>query len=361
MKNRIMPCLVTTFIITFLYGCSIPEPVREIDKYLKGLNSENQFSGVVLIAKDGDPILERAYGIANRNYDVPNQLDTKFNLGSMNKMFTAVAIMQIAEQGMISVEDRIIDLLPEYPNQEVAEAVTVHHLLTHTSGLGNILTQESREASNDLYKTLRDYLPLFVDKPLLFEPGTRAAYSNAGYIVLGLIIEEISEQSYLEYIRENISRRCEMLDTDSYEADRVVADKAIGYAGNIRSYGEVSSNIYLLPFKGNSAGGGYSTAGDLIRFSNCLVNYQLLNQEYVEILLEGKNSKPIPGMEGDYAYGFVVDRINDQRIVGHGGSMPGVCSNMDIYIDSGYTVVILSNSSYDCIRVIKETRQTLVE
>lgn len=334
--------------------------VDDIANYLEELDAEEQFSGVVLIAKDGEPIFERAYGIANRNYDVPNQMDTKFNLGSMNKMFTAVAIMQLVEQGKISVDDKIIDLLPDYPNHKVVENITVHHLLTHTSGLGDILTQEYRYAAKDLYKTLKDYLPLFVDKPLIFDPGSGAAYSNAGYIVLGIIIEEISGLTYFEYIKENIYQQCRMMNTGSYEVDRVVANKAIGYAGNIRSYGELSSNIYWLPFKGNSAGSGYSTAGDVLNFSQCLLDHQLLSPEFTDILLEGKGSKPIPGMEGESAYGFGVDLINNQHVVGHGGALPGVCSNLDIFVDLGYTVVILSNSSHDCIRVMIEIRETLL-
>lgn len=333
--------------------------VVELENYLEELAREDKYSGVVLIAKDGLPILERAYGIADRNYDIPNQLDTKFNLASMNKMFTAVAILQLVEQGRISLEDRIIDLFPDYPNPEAVKIITVHHLLTHTSGLGDIMGQEYRDRSPDYYKTHRDYLEVFADKLLLFDPGSRAAYSNAGYLVLGIIIEEVTGSTYYEYIDENIYQRCGMMESGSYEADRVLPNKAIGYAGNIRSYGEVSSNIYLIPFRGISAGGGYSTAGDMNKFSNCLVNHQLLSPEFTELLLEGKDSKPIPGMEGEYAYGFVDDLVNSQRIVGHGGAMPGVCTSLDIYLDSGYTVVLLSNSSHDCIKVILKTRQTL--
>ena len=291
---------------------------------------------------------------------MPNQLDTKFNLGSMNKMFTAVAILQLVEQGKISVDDQIIKHIPEYPNQEVANIVTIHQLLTHTSGMGNVLTQEYREASKDLYSELNDYLPLFVDKPLQFEPGTRFSYSNAGFIVLGMVIEETTGLTYFDYVKENIYQPCGMRDTNSFETDRVVPNIAIGYAGNIRNYGGLSSNFYLLPYKGNSAGGGYSTIGDMLKFSNCLVNHQLLDPEWTEILMEDKVDSPIPGIGGKYAYGFGVGMMNNHRVVGHGGSLPGVCSNLDIFIDLGYTVVILSNSSNDCLRVITKIRVALL-
>jgi D-alanyl-D-alanine carboxypeptidase len=360
MKRTI--CFLFSICITItLCGCKTPDPIRDIAKYLEELDAKEQFSGVVLIAKDGDPIFVGAYGIANRNYDVPNQLDTKFNLGSMNKMFTAVAILQLIEKGKIAVDDKVIDHIPGYPNQEVAKKVTIHQLLTHTSGIGgNVLTQEYREASKDLYRELNDYLPLFVDKPLRFEPGTRGSYSNAGYIVLGMIIEETTGQTYYEYVKENIYQPCGMMDTDSFETDRVVPNIAIGYAGNLRNYDGLSSNIYLLPYKGISAGGGYSTVGDMLKFSNCLVNYQLLSPVWTNILLEEKVDRPIPGLGAKYAYGFMVGMMNNHRVVGHGGSLPGVCTNLAIFTDLGYTVVTLSNSSNDCIRVNPKIYETLL-
>lgn len=361
MKTRILLCLAATLIAAFLSGCGIPEPISEIDKYLEELNSEERFSGAVLIAKDGEPIFQEAYGIANRNYDVPNQIDTKFNLGSMNKMFTAVAVLQLVEQGKIAVEDRIIDHVPAYPNQEAANLVTIHQLLTHSSGLSFMDTQKFSETSKDLYQEIKDYLPLFADKPLLFEPGTQSYYSNSGYVVLGIIIEETTGQSYYDYVMENIYQPCGMAETDSFETDRVVPNIAVGYAGNLRNYGELSSNWYALPFKGIPAGGGYSTVGDMLKFSSCLLNHQLLSPDMTEMLLEPKVSSPIPGMDGEYAYGFSVGRIHNHRVVGHGGSLPGVCSILNMYVDLGYAVVVLSNSSNDCLRVIINIQEALLD
>jgi len=358
--KRVIFTWLSFIIVISLCACGAPDPIREIASHLEELDAEEKFSGAVLIARDGSPVLERAYGIANRNYDLPNQLDTKFNLGSMNKMFTAVAVLQLVEQGLISVDDRIIEHLPAYPNQEVADKVTIHQLLTHTSGMGDMSAQEFSDTSKDKFKQHNDYLPLFVDQPMKFEPGTLSSYSNTGYIVLGLIIEQTSGQTYYDYVRENIYQPCGMTDTDSFETDRVVPNIAIGYAGNLRNYGELASNFYSLPFKGISAGGGYSTVGDMLKFSNCLLNHQLLSPEFTEILLEGKVDSPIPGWEGKYAYGFMVSMLNDHRVVGHGGSLPGVCSNLEILPDLGYTVVILSNSSNDCIRVMIKIHETLL-
>jgi CubicO group peptidase (beta-lactamase class C family) len=359
MRTKITAWFLLCLLIA-ICGCSRPDPIREVANYLDELNTEGKFSGAVLIAKDGEPVFERAYGIANRNYDVPNQTDTKFNLGSMNKMFTAVTVLQLVEGGKIAVEDMVGEHLPEYPNQEVADKVTIHQLLTHTSGMGDIISQEWLETSNDRYKTLEDHLPLFVDHPLLFEPGSRGSYSNAGFIVLGLIVEATTGGTYYDYVKENIYQPCRMTDTDSYETDRIVPNIAIGYAGNLRNYGDLASNFYWLPFKGNSEGGGYSTAGEMLGFSNCLMGHQLLSPEFTELLLEEKADSPVPGWDGKYAYGFMVSVVDNHRVVGHGGSLPGACANLDIVDDLGYTVVILSNSSHDCVRVIIKTREVLL-
>lgn len=342
-----------------LLGCQPQDSLDNIASYLEELDAEEKFSGVVLIAKDGEPILEKAYGEANRNYDVPNQLNTKFNLGSMNKMFTAVAMLQLVEQEKVSVDDKIIEHIPEYPNQEVAKIVTIHQLLTHTSGLGDFFNQEWSNTSKDHYKDLIDYLPLFVDHPLQFEPGTQFSYSNAGFIVLGIIIEQITGQTYFDFVRDNIYQPCGMNDTGFYEADRVVPNIAVGYAGFIRNYDDDASNFYKIPFIGSSAGGGYGTSGDMLKFSNCLVNHKLLNQELTKTLLEDKVYNPNPDIKGNYGYGFMVSAVNNHRVVGHSGGFPGACTNLDIFIDMGYTAVVLSNSSYDCVRVKVKIRETL--
>ncbi len=356
-----IPILGVFCISMILLGCNKSGFKGEIAIYLDDLAAKDSFSGVVLVARDGKPILEKAYGWANRDHEIPNQVDTKFNLGSMNKMFTAIAVLQLAQQGKLAVDDTIVEHLPDYPNREVAGQVTIHHLLTHTSGLGDFFTAEFLEISKDRFRTLNDYLPLFVDQPLQFEPGSQGSYSNAGYIVLGLIIEEITGQSYFDYVRENIYQPCGMANTDSYETDKVVPNIATGYSRFISKDGSVSSNVFFNPAKGSSAGGGYSTAEDMLNFSNCLMNHQLLNFELTDVLLEGKVDSPNLGDGAEYGYGFGVRMMNSHRIVGHGGGAPGVCSNLDIFLDLGYTVVILSNSDYDCHPVKTRIRETLLE
>jgi CubicO group peptidase (beta-lactamase class C family) len=329
----------------------IPAWVGGLSEYIEGLASAGQFSGTVLIAQNGDPLLEKAYGLADKSRNIPIGIDTKFNLGSMNKMFTAVAIMQLVEQGRLSVDEKIIDVYPEYPNRSVAETVTIHQLLTHTAGMGDCFSGEFFTMPREQLKDIDGYLPLFVDKPLQFEPGSQYAYSNEGYIVLGLVIEKITGQSYYDYVMENIHLPAGMLNTDSYDLDTPVEGMATGYTtqdaeGN--ETGTLTENTSLMPIRGTPAGGGYSTAPDLLRFSDALLKHQILGPEMTENLLAGK----VEIRENIlYAYGFMDKLLGAQRVVGHGGNAPGVCNLMDIYPDHGYVIIVLSNTDSDCLSV----------
>jgi len=316
------------------------EIVEKTTAFLEELNARGGFSGAVLIAKDGAPILKKAYGYANRSFNVPNQVDTKFNLGSMNKMFTATAIMQLVELGKITLDGKIIDYVPDYPNKDVATKVTIHQLLTHTAGLGNYWTEEYMKSSKDLFREVEDYLPLFVNDKLLFEPGSQFSYSNAGFMVLGLIIEKVTGENYFDYVREYVYQSSGMINTDAYETDYVVPNLAIGYTRLEARPGELKNNLYLHVVKGGPAGGGYSTVEDLLSFANALMNNELLSAENTELMTTGKVQTEPHIM---YCYGF-RDRVeNGHHIVGHTGGFPGINGYLGIFKDLGYTVAALSN------------------
>src|SRR5205085_2821805 len=201
---------------------------QSLTAYLDGLAKEDHFSGVVLIAKGGKPFFVKAYGLADKEKSLPNSPQTKFNLGSMNKMFTAVAIAQLAEQGKLSFDDKVGKFLPDYPNKDVASKVTIHHLLTHTSGLGSYWNARF-DARRAQIKAVADYLGLFADEPLLFEPGARFEYSNSGFIVLGAIIEKVSGESYYDYVRKHIYEPAGMKNTDAYQMTEATPNLAMGY------------------------------------------------------------------------------------------------------------------------------------
>lgn len=316
---------------------------KELDDFLQRAVAADEFSGAVLLARNDHVVFEKAYGLANKDTNTPNKIDTKFNLGSMNKMFTAVAIAQLAERGKLSFSDTVGKLLPDYPNKEVAAKVTVHQLLTHTSGMG-MYHNETYFANLDKMKTVADLVPLFVNDKLAFEPGTKWQYSNSGYVVLGLIIEKLSGKDYFEYVKQNIFKPAGMVNSDSYETGKPVPNIALGYTRMQFGRGPDPSaprQPNSRPAKGSPAGGGYSTVEDMLKFSIALRSNKLLSQKYTDLVMTGQVETQGPGAK--YAYGFGDKEINGQRIVGHNGGAPGIGANFDMFPKLGYTAVVLTN------------------
>lgn len=319
--------------------------VKELASFLEASRAADLFSGAVLIARDSQPVFTKAYGLASIAAGTPNNEQTKFNIGSLNKMFTAVAIAQLAERGKLSFTDTVVKILPDYLNKTVAEKVTIHQLLTHTSGMGNY-QNATYSANLNKMKTVADLLPLFASDPLAFEPGTKWQYSNAGYALLGLIIEKTSGQNYFDYVEEHIFRPAGMVNTDSYEREKAVPNLAVGYtrmneSGRADPSVPRRENTSTRPAKGSPAGGGYSTVEDLFRFSVALRGHKLLTQKYTEIVMTGQVE--VGGPVGKYAYGFSDKMFNGRHVVGHNGGGPGIGANFDMFPDLGYTAVVLTN------------------
>ena len=339
----------------------------ELDRYLEKLTAAGVFSGTVLVAKGGTSLYAKGYGTADARTGARNGVDTKFNLGSMNKMMTAVAIAQLVEQGNVSFDAPIGRYAPGLPD-DVAEQVTGHHLLTHTSGLGDCFGPRFDQEKERL-RARRDYLRLFIDEPLRFEPGTGWSYSNGGFILLGLIVEQVSGKNYYDYIREHIYTPTGMTSSDSYLRDEPVPNLAVGYTVPLPpDPAELTIDILnapradnrtMLPVQGSSAGGGYSTVEDLLKFDQALRSYTLLSRELTETVLTGRVPLPFDGEEL-YGYGFQEERYNGTRITGHGGGFPGVSAKLDIYRDLGYTVVVLANIDGGAQPVIAKIRELLV-
>jgi CubicO group peptidase (beta-lactamase class C family) len=263
---------------------TVPEPkaneaefVAAVRAYLEDRTRTDAFSGVVLVAKDARVVFHEAFGFADREAKVPNRKDTRFNLGSINKSFTRVAIYQLARKGRLSLDDKIARFLPDYPNADAAAKVTIRQLLNMTSGIGDFFGGRYGATPKDKIRGLRDYLPLFADLPLEFEPGTKNKYSNGGYIVLGLIIEKASGVDYYAYIRENVFKPCGMLASDWFARDAKVPNLAKGYTleGEGTGPGRVLNHA-TLPGRGSSAGGGYSTAEDMLKYVLALKDKKIL-------------------------------------------------------------------------------------
>jgi len=316
------------------------ELAKEVDAKLSRLAGQDQFSGAVLIAKGGRPVWQKAYGYADRDAGTPNNTETRFRLGSMNKMFTSVSVAQLVQAGKLKYTDTVADLLPDYPNKEAARKITLHHLLTHTSGLGDFFGPEFMQKKDGL-RELKDYLPLFAGKPLRFEPGADFSYSNGGFIVLGLVIEKVSGENYYDYVRKHVYDAAGMKASGSVPKTEKVANLAVGYTRR-NEEGRLVDNRDTLPWRGMSAGGGDSTVGDLMRFAEALRNHKLLNAELTETVTTGK-TRPGPNANRKYAYGFEENFVSGHRVVGHGGGAPGMNGMLHILMDNGYTVVVLAN------------------
>jgi len=280
--------------------------IAAFGKFLDDMAARDLFSGTVLVARGNDTLLQKSYGFANKEGNVANTNETKYNIGSINKTFTRVALTQLRREGKIDFSKTLRTYLPDYASP-IADKITIQQLYDMSSGMGDIFGPKFDDRSKEGVRALADYVPFFIDQPLEFEPGTRRRYSNAGYIVLGLVIERLSGMSYYDYVRAKIFAPAGMNDTDSYALDAIVPNRATGYVGPKHA----RSNLYELPARGSSAGGGYSTAGDLLRFTRAIP--KLLSAEDAAAFTSG----------------------------GWAGGTAGV--NAAIELEGEYTIIVLSN------------------
>lgn len=329
------------------------EPARDeqgrlgqIRRALEKAANEHQFSGALLIARKDEVLLEMAAGPARLQPPTTNTTATRFHLGSMPKMFTATAALQLVQQGKLSLDAPISTYLPDYPNQDHAKKITLHHLLTHTSGLGDYFGEQF-DRQKGAIRRLEDYYQFFSRQPLQFEPGKDWAYSNAGMLLAGLIVERVSGMSYDGYLRRHVFGPAGMDATGNNRVDEEVEGLAQGYTrfnGPDIFHVEPASepNTHTLPPRGGPAGGGYSTLGDLHRFARALLGNRLLDAKHTRILTEGKVSLPF-GPGARYAYGFQEMEVAGRRAIGHSGGAPGMNAVLRIVPDRQLVLIVLSN------------------
>jgi D-alanyl-D-alanine carboxypeptidase len=308
----------------------------ELRRRLERDAASGRFAGAVLVARGGRTLFEGAYGAADRARNASNGVDTRFRIGSMNKMFTAVAILKLAQQGKLRLDAPLGTYLTDYPNKDVASKVTIHHLLTHTGGTGDIFGPQFAEKRLEL-RTVGDYVTLYGARGLDFEPGARWDYSNYGFILLGAVIERVSGESYYDFVERHVFAPAGMTATGSAPEDSAVAGRSVGYT---RFIGDtLGPNDETLPWRGTSAGGGYSTVRDLARFAAALVEHRLLDARHTELLTTGK----VDAFGDKYAYGFIDRTVDGMRLVGHGGGAPGMNGELLVEPTSGTVVAVLSN------------------
>ena len=304
---------------------------------LEAATAANQFSGAVLVVRDGVTLFEGAYGLANREQGTPNTLDTQFRVASMNKMLTAVAVLQLVQDGRVRLDANLATYLPDYPNAELASKVTLHHLLTHTGGTGDIFGSLFEQHRLEL-RDVDDYLELYGTRALQFEPGAQFSYSNYGFVLLGAVIERVTGMSYDAYVAANVLTPAGMTATAAAPEDSLVPERAVGYTWQ---GGQLVSNASTLPYRGTPAGGWYSTVEDFDRFAVALREHRLLDAAHMSLLVTGKVS--VDGSPVLYAYGFIDRVLFGRRFIGHSGGNSGMNGQLTFEPDGGYTIVVLSN------------------
>ncbi len=327
--------------------------IRRADELTKA----DRFSGAMLIARNGKVLLEKGWGKADRAAGKPVTPATQFRLASVNKMFTSVAILQLVEAGKLSLDDTVGKHFSDYPNSEVARAVTVRELLSHTSGLPDIEFSDTPnyKATRDALRTHEDYVQRYAPRILTFKPGSKFEYVSYDFVLLGALIEKISGMSYYEYVQRHIYDPAGMTSTGSLPESIDVPNRAVGY---MQQNGKWVANTDTLPYRGTAAGGGYSTVGDLFRFAQALQAGKLVSKS----LLAEATTPQTKG--GWYGYGFTIIGRTPPHGYGHGGDSPGMNASIGIFPNPGYVVVALSNldppAAYE-ISNYYESRMPIVE
>ncbi|MBC7789777.1 MAG: beta-lactamase family protein [Anaerolineae bacterium] len=318
-----------------------------LGQYTDRLAKQDVLSGAVLVARQGSPVFTRAFGAAARDPFTPNTLDTRFELASLSKLFTAVAVAQLVERGRLAFDTPISAVLPDYPGVDAARRITVEQLLTHTSGLPDFYRNGKFRQYEDSLHTLADFWKMFARDSLWSEPGARYDYSNSNYIVLGSIVERLSGISFEEYVTRNIFAPAGM--TRTCYCDVGADHRATPYSRYTAGFGPTRRSVpdrwVEVPRgarrPGAPGGGGISTVLDLGRFATALLEHRLLGAAMTERVLMPR----VPmGDGGKRGYGFEAYEWSGTRFVGHGGNYWGTMTQLDIYPKEGVVVVILSNN-----------------
>lgn len=324
------------------------------------LSRADLFSGTVLIARGDKVLFKSAHGPASRAWNIPNRTDTRFHLASITKMFTAVAVASLVDKGKLQYTTKVGEVLADYPNRRVADEVTVQQLLSHTSGMRDRMEWMESALRSPKLRTIPAFVETFANDPLEVEPGTQFNYSNAGYILLGAMIEKLTSQDYYTAVRERVFKPAGMNDTDFFELDASTPNLAEGYADAPGGAGGTRvHNVLLLGAKGMPAGGAYGTADDLLRFGAALRAGKLVKPETLRRMWTGVN---VPGHDdGAYGYGFELGAFNGVRAAGHGGGWSGITNLFEMMPDQGATIVILSNYDTNPAAIAHKLREWLTQ
>ena len=335
MKKRIAPLIVLLLVTGLAHAQEI---ASRADAYFTALLNAKKFNGTVLLAKDGKILLKKGYGMANFEWDIPNTPSTKFRLGSITKQFTAMSILQLEERGLLKTTDPIGKYFTDYP-KPAADEVTIHHLLTHTSGIPSYTDDPTFfEKRSILPLTIAEMIDSFKDKKLRFTPGSQFEYDNSGYFLLGAIIEKVSGKSYEAYLQENIFGPLGMKDSGYDRASPIIKNRASGYQP--APGGGVLNARYLdmgLPY---AAGSLYSTVEDLYLWDQALYTEKLVKKATLDRMFQ----EYIAAEEmGHYGYGWGIATVKGHKNVAHGGGINGFATMISRFPEDHAVFIYLRN------------------
>ena len=306
------------------------------DSFVSGLAKEGKFSGVVLVARNGHVLFEKAYGTRDAKGNDPNTIDTRFNLASAGKMFTSVAVWQQIAAGRLSLDTRVGDVLKDYPNRSFADTVTIRELLSHTSGAGDAALLGNENAANRArVHNVAGMVALEDHQPPAFTPGTNQVYSNFGFVIMGRMVEVISGEDFETYVRRHIFEPAGMTRTGFIDCKTIAPDLAVGYS---TVDGKLVFNCETL--RGFPAGGEASTAGDMYRFVQALQSGKLIPPA---LFAQATKIYRIGFGLGFFATDYGPGHLKRDFRWGHGGSASGICTDVRTYPLTGETVITLSN------------------
>ena len=319
----------------------LPRIATEIEKHAASLAAEDSFSGVVLVAKADKIVVNRAYGLADQQWKAPNRTDTLFHMASVGKMFTAAAVLKLASEGKVSLDDTLAKWVPEYPHPEAAK-ITLKHLLTHSAGIGDWDGRQVRgeKSGAELAATMTE--------PLQFEPGAHFNYSNAGFVLLQAAIEKATGKGFADALQQLVFAPAGMRRTGLWPVTAIVPNRATGYLrpeDDPLGLGPRYSNEQFLGYGANGSGGEYSTAADMLAFNRAIATGKLLGPAMTTQMLIPRIDFAGAQRPSKYGYGVDLGTCSGHSTFGHGGGGPnsGV-SSVDYYVrDGGWSIIVLSN------------------
>ncbi|MDQ3020739.1 MAG: serine hydrolase [Bacteroidota bacterium] len=347
MRSNLKIILTLIFFLVLKSNLYSQDKAQKIDELIKKYNEYNQFNGSVLVAENGKIILEKGYGYADIEWKIPNSPETKFRLASVTKQFTAMLTMQLVEQGKIKLDGKITDYLSYYPNND-GKKVTIHNLLSHTSGIPNMT-----EDPDVMRKNIRNHFEVkelvvnFCSKDVEFEPGTKWRYNNSGYVILGAIIEEVTGKKYEDVLNENILIPLDMTNSGYDHTSEIIENRASGYDQSPAGYTNTRFLDMSIPY---SAGSMYSTVKDLFKWDRALYSDRLVSED--------TKQKIFTNYIHDYGYGWEIRNVAlgniNKNIISHSGDIFGFSTMITRYPNDNNCIILLSNSSSANIEDLNE-------